>query len=158
MCHPSTSHHRTITRMAWNHKQRQDSLARATIAAEGTIAHQATKIGPLTFVQRCVPRTTFVLSLVTFLACVGMWVWIGILDFTHQPGQGLPDIGAAILLLTLCIFGLIASSVGCILALIGLGYLAVACREFSRSLAILLALNVLAGPVPLLCIWIARLP
>jgi hypothetical protein len=113
-----------------------------------------------TVAGRWVPKTMLVLSFVGFAASAGIWlsIWYLASQVTHlglQPHGGLDALPLTFmgLMMLFCIGG--ASSAGCVFALIGLGYLAIACRRFGRLLAVCLVLNAAAGPLPLLAsaIW-----
>jgi hypothetical protein len=110
-------------------------------------------------VSRWVPRSTLVLSLLALLGCAVIWlILLGMFYSAEKAGAGggFGNLGHAMLAMGLMVLLIILASVGSILGLIGLAYEAIASRRFHRLLALSLALNALAGPIPLLCVWVSH--
>jgi hypothetical protein len=107
--------------------------------------------------NRWVPRSMLILSLVALLGCAIILVTLVVVGTQAKAvaGQGLAGLGSGFLMMVLMFYLVIVGSVGSILALVGLIYEMVARRRFHRLLAILLSLNVLAGPIPLLYSWVS---
>jgi hypothetical protein len=108
--------------------------------------------------NRWTPKWMSILSLAAFLGCTIIWlILLGVfVQAKAVAGQEFPDVRLALFAMTLMLLLIILASIGCLLALIGLAYEAIARRRFHRLLALSLALNVLAGPIPFLCIWVSN--
>ena len=109
-------------------------------------------------VNRWITRLMLILSLVALLVSALIWIILLVLyeDANAVQGQGLNGLGSVILIMMLIAPLIIAASVGSALALIGLISEIIAKKKIHWLLAISLSLNALAGPIPLLCIWIAE--
>jgi hypothetical protein len=110
-------------------------------------------------VNRWVPKSALILSSVALLGCAIIWLMLlGIFFCAEKPGTGggFGNLGLALLAMSLTVLVIILASVGSVLGLIGLVYEAIAGRRFHRLLALSLALNALAGPIPFLSVWVSH--
>jgi hypothetical protein len=142
--------------MFWNRKQSQVGLMGEYLAVErdssllGTDGtEESPTTGKVSFANRWVPRSMLILSFVALVPALAMGAVI--LDVSHKAPAGLAEgLGNAIALGLLAVVTPIASLVGCVCAVVGLGYLAFVRRRFGRMLAVMLALNAAASAVPYL--------
>ena len=117
---------------------------------QGTQGWQFSLWRLLTVVALWVSRAMLVLSLIACLACGLTWLGLWSLEAELKAvrGQGLATLGPGLGIMFLTSFLMEASVIGCVLAIVGLAFLAVFRKRFGKWLAISLLFNFVAGPVP----------
>jgi ankyrin repeat protein len=92
------------------------------------------------------PRLMLILSLLPLVACAAMW--LAVWHIISHPEGGFGGLAQGLALLGLAQWIMLLSTLGAVFALVGLLWVAVVRRRLGTLLALLLLLNLAAGPMP----------